>query len=60
MRICCRGKVSLSRCPETNVGSEPFASNGSFSDSAVLALSKYATVYRIDMVAGICEVDNEI
>jgi hypothetical protein len=30
-------------CLETNVISEPFASNGCFSDSTVFALSKYAT-----------------
>jgi hypothetical protein len=60
MLICCRGKYLLSRYPETNICSESFANNGSFSGSAALALSKYATIYRIDMVAGICEVDNEI
>jgi hypothetical protein len=35
----------LRHCLETNVVSEPFASNGCFSGSAVLALSKYATVF---------------
>jgi hypothetical protein len=35
-----------SRCLETNVVSEPFVSNGCFSGSTVLALSKYATVPR--------------
>jgi hypothetical protein len=36
--------IFLGRCPETNVISKPFASNGSFSGSTVVALSKYATV----------------
>jgi hypothetical protein len=34
------------RCLETNVDSEPFASNGSFSGPTVLALRKYATLLR--------------
>jgi hypothetical protein len=33
-----------SRCLETNVVSEPFTSNGCFSGSTVLALSKYVTI----------------
>jgi hypothetical protein len=46
LRICCLATdvVSLSvrgLCLETNVVSEPYASNGCFSGSTVLALSKY-------------------
>jgi hypothetical protein len=37
-------KNLLRPLPETNVVSEPFARNGCFSGSTVLALSKYATV----------------
>jgi hypothetical protein len=44
----CRSVVFRGRCLERNVVSEPFASNGCFSDSTVLAWSKYATVcFRI-------------
>jgi hypothetical protein len=38
------GTCLLSRCLETNVVSEPFASNGCFSGSTVLVLRKYATI----------------
>jgi hypothetical protein len=41
------GTCLPNRCPETNVVSEPFASNGCFSGSAVLALSEYATIWHI-------------
>jgi hypothetical protein len=34
----------LGRCLEPNVVSEPFASNGSFSGSTVLLLSKYVKI----------------
>jgi hypothetical protein len=44
MRIRYRGNVLPSRCLETKVVSEPFASNGCFSGSTVLALNKYATI----------------
>jgi hypothetical protein len=39
-----RTVVFRSRCLEKNVVSEPFTSNGCFSDSTVLALSKYVTI----------------
>jgi hypothetical protein len=38
------GTCLSSRCLETNVVSEPFASNRCFSGSTVLALSKYGTI----------------
>jgi hypothetical protein len=38
------GTFLPSRCLETHVVSEPSPSNGCFSDSTVLALSKYATI----------------
>jgi hypothetical protein len=40
------GTCSPSRFIETNVVLEPFASNGCVSGSAVLALSKYVTIFR--------------
>jgi hypothetical protein len=42
------GTCLPSRCLETNVVSEPFASNGCFSGSTVLALNKYATIYSAE------------
>jgi hypothetical protein len=49
------GTCSPSRCLETNVVSEPFASNGCFSGSTVLAFSQYATIWntQIESVGGI-------
>jgi hypothetical protein len=41
------GMCLSSRCLETNVVSEPFASNGYFYSSTVLALSKYATLLNV-------------
>jgi hypothetical protein len=54
VRICCLATDVIrclfrGRCLETNVY-EPFSSNGSFSGSAVLALSKYTIVYNGDIV----------
>jgi hypothetical protein len=37
----------LVRCLDTNIVSEPFATNGCFSDPTVLALNKYATILTI-------------
>jgi hypothetical protein len=44
MRIRYRGNVFTNRCLESDVASEPLASNGSFSGSTVHALSKCATI----------------
>jgi hypothetical protein len=44
------GSFLPSRCLEMDVVSDSFTSNGSFSGSAVLALSKYATICWILMI----------
>jgi hypothetical protein len=61
LSYCCLSRSFRCRCLETNVVSEPFPSNSSFSSSTVIAFSKYATLLYIRteyMACYFCEQQN--